>query len=89
MHGVLAAGDARCLRAVPWVLVAEYLPFHVQRPLIERGGGLAGSIGTLIVVEAERGMALINMVVGAALIALTVASFIVRPVWRFEDSLPE
>ena len=65
------------------------LPFNVQRPLIEPGGGLAGSIGTLIVVEAERGMALINIVVGATLIALAVASFIVRPVWRFENALPE
>ena len=50
---------------------------------------MAGSIGTLIVVEAERGMALINIVVGATLIALAVASFIVRPVWRFENALPE
>ena len=71
------------------MLVAGALPFHVQRPLIGPGGGLAGSIGTLIVVEAERGMALISMVVRAALIALAVASFIVPPVWRVENALPE
>ena len=71
------------------VLIAGPLAESVLGPLMEAGGGLSGSVGTIIGVGADRGMALMYIIAGGALIGLAVASFIVRPVWRLEDALPD
>ena len=71
------------------VLMAGPLAAGVFGPLMEPGGGLAGSVGAVIGVGAERGMALMNILVGGTLIGLAAASFILRPVRRLEDALPD
>ena len=71
------------------VLMAGPLAAGVFGPLMEPGGGLAGSVGAVIGVGSGRGMALMNILVGGTLIGLAAASFILRPVRRLEDSLPD
>ena len=71
------------------VLIAGPLAESVFGPLMEAGGGLAGSVGAVIGVGADRGMALMYILTGGTLIGLAVASFIVRPIWRLEDDLPD
>ena len=56
---------------------------------MEPGGGLAGSVGAVIGVAAGWGTALMNDIAGATLIGLAAASFIMRPVRRREDALPD
>lgn len=70
------------------VLTAGPLAEYVFGPLMEPGGSLAGSFGSLIGVGAERGMALMYILSGVSLIGLAVASLIIRPIWRLEDALP-
>ena len=71
------------------VLMAGPLAAGVFGPLMEPGGGLAGSVGAVIGVGAARGMALMNILVGGTLIGLAAASFVMRPVRRLEDALPD
>lgn len=71
------------------VLASGPLAESVFVPLMEAGGGLAGSVGTVIGVGANRGMALMYIIAGGTLIALAVASFITGPVRRLEDALPD
>jgi len=71
------------------VLIAGPLAEDVFGPLMAPDGALAGTIGTLIGEGAERGMALMYIVAGAALIGLAVMALLVRPVWRLEDDLPD
>ena len=71
------------------VLIAGPLAESVFGPLMEAGGGLAGSVGAVIGVGADRGMALMYILTGGTLIGLAVASFVVRPIWRLEDALPD
>ena len=71
------------------VLVAGPLAESVFGPLMEAGGGLAGSVGAVIGVGAARGMALMYIIAGGTLIGLALALFIMRPVWRLEDALPD
>ena len=56
---------------------------------MEAGGALAGSVGPVIGVGDGRGMGLMYIIAGLALIALAVGSLIVRPIWRLEDALPD
>ncbi len=71
------------------VLVAGPLAASFFGPFMAPGGALADTIGTLIGVGADRGMALMYIVAGAALIGLAVMALLVRPVWRLEDDLPD
>ena len=71
------------------VLLAGPLAESVFGPLMEAGGGLDGSVGAVIGVGADRGMALMYILTGGALIGLAVASFIARPIWCLEDALPD
>ena len=71
------------------VLAAGPLAESVFGPLMEAGGGLAGSVGAVIGVGADRGMALMYIIAGGTLIGLAVASLIMRPIWRLEDMLPD
>ena len=71
------------------VLTAGPLAEHVFGPLMAHGGSLAGSVGSLIGVGADRGMALIYIISGVSLVGLAVASLMIRPIWRLEDVLPD
>ncbi len=71
------------------VLIAGPLAESVFGPLMQAGGGLAGSVGAVIGVGAARGMALMYIIAGGTLIGLAAASFVMRPVRRLEDALPD
>lgn len=71
------------------VLIAGPLAENAFGPLMAPNGVLAGTVGALIGVGAERGMALMYVAAGAALIGLAVAALLVRPVRRLEDALPD
>ncbi|MYH49008.1 MAG: MFS transporter [Gammaproteobacteria bacterium] len=71
------------------IVVAGPLAEGVFEPLMEAGGALAGSVGPIIGVGDGRGMGLMYIIAGLALIALAVGSLIVRPIWRLEDALPD
>ncbi|MDE2670113.1 MAG: MFS transporter [Chloroflexota bacterium] len=71
------------------IVVAGPLAEGVFEPLMEAGGALAGSVGSVIGVGDGRGMGLMYIIAGLALIALSVGSLIVRPIWRLEDALPD
>ena len=71
------------------IVVAGPLAEYVFEPLMASGGALAGSVGAIIGVGDGRGMALMYVLAGLALVALAIGSLIVRPIWRLEDALPD
>lgn len=70
------------------IIVAGPLADGVFEPLLVEGGALAGSIGEIIGVGAGRGMGFMYILAGLTLAAFAILSFIVRPIWRLEDALP-
>ncbi|MDE2841714.1 MAG: MFS transporter, partial [Chloroflexota bacterium] len=71
------------------LLIAGPLAQNVFGPLMEAGGGLAGSVGAVIGVGADRGMALLYIISAVTLIGMVVVSFILRPIRYLEDALPD
>ena len=71
------------------IIAAGPLADGVFEPLLVEGGALAGSIGEVIGVGEGRGMGLMYILAGLTLAAFAVLSFIVRPIWRLEDALPD
>lgn len=71
------------------IAIAGPLAEGVFEPLMESGGALAGSVGPVIGVGDGRGMGLMYIISGLALIALAAGSLLVRPIWRLEDALPD
>ncbi|MYD54569.1 MAG: hypothetical protein F4W96_09735 [Chloroflexi bacterium] len=56
--------------------------------MLVEGGALAGSVGELIGVGEGRGTGFMYILAGLTLAAFAILSFIVRPIWRLEDALP-
>ena len=71
------------------VLVAGPLAQHVFEPMMAEGGALAGSVGSIIGVGDGRGIALMYIIGGLALIALVAVSALVRRIRLMEDYLPD
>ena len=71
------------------ILIAGPLADGVFEPLLEVGGALEGSIGAIIGVGEGRGMGFMYILAGLTLAAFAIVSFVVRPIWRLEDSLPD
>ena len=71
------------------VLVAGPLAQHVFEPMMAEGGALAGSVGSIIGVGDGRGIALMYIIGGLALIALVAVSALVRKIRLMEDYLPD
>ena len=71
------------------IVVAGPLAEGVFEPLMEPGGGLAGSIGSIIGEGEGRGMGLMYIIAGLSLIALAIGSLVARPIRRLEDALPD
>ncbi|MXX32555.1 MAG: MFS transporter [Chloroflexi bacterium] len=71
------------------IIVAGPLADGVFEPLLVEGAALAGSIGQIIGVGEGRGMGLMYILAGFTLIAFATISFIIRPIWRLEDALPD
>ena len=71
------------------VLVAGPLAQHVFEPMMAEGGALAGNVGSIIGVGDGRGIALMYIIGGLALIALVAVSALVRRIRLMEDLLPD
>lgn len=71
------------------ILIAGPLAEQVFEPLMEIGGGLAGSVGEIIGTGDGRGMALMYVLAGLLLIAIAAISFLIRPIRKLEDGLPD
>ena len=71
------------------ILIAGPLADGVFEPLLDVGGALEGSIGSIIGVGEGRGMGFMYILAGLTLAAFAVISFIIRPIWRLEDALPD
>ena len=71
------------------IVMAGPLAEQVFEPAMEPGGRLAASVGTLLGTGAGRGIGLMYVIVGLALIGLAVGSFAIRPIWRLEDALDD
>jgi MFS family permease len=62
---------------------------HVFEPLLARGGPLASSVGRVLGVGPGRGLALIAILGGAAIIALTIAAALHPRIRHIDDELPD
>jgi MFS family permease len=71
------------------IFVAGPLAERVFGPLMAAGGALTGSVGRVIGVGPGRGMALIYLLVGVALVAVALASALTPGVRRLEDRIPD
>lgn len=71
------------------VLIAGPLAETVFEPLLMDGGALAGNVGTVIGVGDGRGMALMFVLVGIALVVVAVVSALASSVRLLEDRLPD
>lgn len=71
------------------ILLAGPLAEEVFEPLMEPGGALAGSFGELLGVGDGRGIGLIYAFAGLLLIALALASALIRRIRLLEDQLPD
>lgn len=69
-------------------LLAGPLADRVFEPLLEPGGGLAGTVGAVVGTGPGRGIALLFAVVGALLVLLAVVTRL-SPLHRLEDDLPD
>lgn len=70
-------------------LLAGPLADAVFEPLLQPGGGLAGSVGAVIGTGPGRGIAFAFVVIGVVLVLLAVAARLTTPLYRIEDDLPE
>ena len=71
------------------IIAAGPLADGVFEPLLVEGGALAGSIGEIIGVGDGRGMGFMYLLAGLTLAVFAVISFVIRPIWRLEDALPD
>ena len=71
------------------ILAAGPLAESVFEPLMEPGGGLAGSIGSVLGVGDGRGMGLMYVLAGALLLLIALVSALVRRIRLLEDQLPD
>jgi MFS family permease len=70
-------------------LSAGPLGERVFEPLLARGGPLASSVGRVLGVGPGRGLALLLILAGAAIVALTVAAALHPRIRRIDDELPD
>ncbi|MGA8116197.1 MAG: amino acid adenylation domain-containing protein, partial [Actinocatenispora sp.] len=78
------------LGAAPLAYVAAGpLGERVFEPLLARGGPLAGTVGAVIGTGPGRGIALMYVLAGLAIVALTVAARRRPALWNLERALPE
>lgn len=71
------------------ILIAGPLAGRVFQPMLEQGGLLADSIGTLIGVGAGRGMAFMFVVLGCIVLGIALVSWLNPSVRLLEDRLPD
>lgn len=71
------------------IIAAVSLADGVFEPLLVEGGALVGSIGAIIGVGEGRGTGFMHILAGLTLVAFAVVSFIIPPIWRLEDALPD
>lgn len=71
------------------ILAAGPLADGVFEPLLVESGSLASSIGAIIGVGDGRGMGFMYILAGLTLAVFAVISFVIRPIWRLEDALPD
>lgn len=71
------------------IVIAGPLAEGVFEPLMQQGGGLAGSVGEIIGVGGGRGMGLMYILAGLSLILLALISFTIRRIRLLEDGLPD
>ena len=70
-------------------LVAGPLADHIFEPLMAEGGPLADLLGSIIGVGPGRGIALLYLVLGTALLGVVAVAFLYRPMRRVEAELPD
>ncbi|MBV1850666.1 non-ribosomal peptide synthetase/MFS transporter [Catellatospora tritici] len=86
---VLATNQMLAVAMTPLAFVtAPLVADHVFTPLLDTGGALAGSLGPVLGVGPGRGMGLLLLVAGVALVLLGIAGLRYRPLARMEDALP-
>ncbi|GHJ42782.1 hypothetical protein Cs7R123_01240 [Catellatospora sp. TT07R-123] len=86
---VLAANQMMAVAMTPLAFVtAPLIADRVFAPLLAPGGALAGSVGTVLGVGPGRGMGLLLVAAGLALMVLGAAGLRYRPLARMEDALP-
>ncbi|MEM1348319.1 MAG: MFS transporter [Myxococcota bacterium] len=71
------------------ILVAGVLAERVFEPMMAEGGALASSAGALLGAGEGRGMALMFVLVGAALLSLALVSALLPSVRLLEDRIPD
>jgi len=87
---VFAFKDAIASVATPVAAVsAGLLADHIFEPLMSPGGALAGSIGLLIGVGPGRGMGLLYMIMGLAIVLTTAIAYQYPRLRQVEDELPD
>jgi DHA3 family macrolide efflux protein-like MFS transporter len=70
-------------------LVAGPLADQIFGPLMAEGGGLAGTVGSVIGVGAERGIGLMFILAGVLMLVVTVAAYAYPRLRYIEDELPD
>lgn len=70
-------------------LVAGPLADHVFEPLLLPGGALAGTVGVLIGVGPGRGMGLMIVLAGAAIVVAAIVGFLDPRIRNLEEELPD
>ncbi|HEX2189662.1 MAG TPA: MFS transporter [Longimicrobiaceae bacterium] len=70
-------------------LVAGPLADHVFEPLLRPGGALAGTVGSVIGVGPGRGMGLMIVLTGAAMVAAVAVGFLNPRIRNLEEELPD
>lgn len=71
------------------ILIAGPLASRVFEPLLQPGGGLAGSVGALIGTGPGRGMALMFILLGVLVLGITLVSSLIPAVRLLEDKMPD
>ncbi len=86
---VLATNQMMAVAMTPLAFVtAPVIADRVFTPLLATGGPLAPTVGAFLGTGPGRGMGLLLVVVGVALVVLGVAGLRYRPLARMEDALP-
>jgi DHA3 family macrolide efflux protein-like MFS transporter len=79
---------AGCMAPLSYLLAGP-LTDRVFEPLMAPGGRLAGTVGAVIGVGRGRGIALLFMVVGIALLLTTAIGYLIPRLRKVEDELPD
>jgi hypothetical protein len=70
-------------------IIAGPLADRVFEPLLASGGALAGSVGSIIGVGPGRGIALLFILAGVAILVVCAIGYAIRPVRRVDSELPD